>query len=55
MTGNENKNRQSEPETGSQNQAEKPDIDLQALAEEILKLLKDEARVERERQGIRRS
>ncbi len=30
---------------------EKPEIDLQALAERILLLLKEEARLERERQG----
>ncbi len=55
MTANEKQNLQNQPETGSKDPAEEREIDLQALAEEILRLMKDEARLERERQGLRRS
>lgn len=55
MTANDKPNLQNQPETGSMDPAEKREIDLQALAEELLKLLKDEARLDRERQGVRRS
>jgi hypothetical protein len=48
----------SEPKQGNNNRAEPPsgrpsqaEIDLKALAEKIYKLLKEEARIERERRG----
>lgn len=34
-------------------ETKKPAVDLEALAERILKLMKEEARIERERMGLR--
>ena len=39
------------PKVGAKQQSSEEDIDLEALAEKVFELLKQEARVERERRG----